>query len=185
MNFLVEFSRRLCLNSSGDSRCVIFLDICCSDLSVCPVGAGYSSGVSYSQQLSCRLYTLGEKHTVLARPTLGTGDKVIDLVDEGSKERLVLSLKGVGEGGKGNISGFPNSNSHLTNQLLPLLADMREFRNLLVDIDIDIQKTSGILVDDALLLAIEKVQESSILLEFVLKCGYDLFEFLLDVHKFK
>jgi hypothetical protein len=28
------------------------------------------------------------------------------------------------------------------------------------------------------------VEETTILLKFVLQCGYDLFEFLLDVHKF-
>ena len=40
-------------------------------------------------------------------------------------------------------------------------------------------------MNDALLLAIEEMEEPSILLEFVLKCGDDLFEFLLDVHDFK
>jgi hypothetical protein len=35
------------------------------------------------------------------------------------------------------------------------------------------------------LLAIEEVEEPSILLEFVLQGGDDLFEFLLDVHNFK
>jgi hypothetical protein len=74
----------------------------------------------------------------LASAALGAGDEVVDLIDEGSKERLMLGLEGVRKSGKGNISGFSNRNSRLTNQFLPLLTDMREFGDLLVDIDIDV-----------------------------------------------
>lgn len=121
----------------------------------------------------------------MAGAALGAGDEVVDLVDEGTQEWLVLGLEVVSQRGEGDISRLTDSNCSLANQLLSLLADVREFRNLLIHIDIDIQKSRGILVNNALLLAIEEVEEPSILLEFVLQGGDDLFEFLLDVHNFK
>lgn len=116
---------------------------------------------------------------------LGAGDEVVDLIDEGTEERLMLGLEGVRKRGERDIGRLSDRKSRLTNQFLALLADVREFGDLLVHIDIDVQKSRWILMDDASLLAIEEVEETSILLEFVLQCGDDLFEFLLDVHSIK
>lgn len=116
---------------------------------------------------------------------LGAGDEVVDLVDEGTEERLVLGLEGVRKRGERDIGRLSDRKSRLTNQFLALLANARESGDLLVHIDIDVQKSRWILMDDASLLAIEEVEETSILLEFVLQCGDDLFEFLLDVHSIK
>lgn len=121
----------------------------------------------------------------MAGAALGAGDEVVDLIDEGAEERLMLGLEGVCERGEGDIGWLSDGNSRLTNQFLALFADVREFGDLLVHIDIYVQKSRWVLVDDAILLTIEEVEEASILLEFVLQCGDDLFEFLLDVHNFK
>ena len=121
----------------------------------------------------------------MAGAALGAGDEVVDLINEGAEERLVLGLEGVSERGEGDIGRLSDRNSRLTNQFLALFADVGEFGDLLVHIDINVQKSRWVLVDDAILLTIEEVEEASILLEFVLQCGDDLFEFLLDVHNFK
>ena len=113
---------------------------------------------------------------------LGAGDEVVDLINEGTEKRLVLGLEGVSERGEGDIGRLSDRNSRLTNQFLALFADVDQFGDLLVHIDIDVQKSRWVLVDDAILLTIEEVEQTSILLEFVLQCGDDLFEFLLDVH---
>ena len=97
----------------------------------------------------------------------------------------MFGLEAMGERRERDIGRLSNSRSRLSNEFLALLTNMSEFGNLLVHIDVDVQKACWILMDDAILLTIEEVEESSILLEFVLKGGDDLFEFLLDVHNFK
>jgi hypothetical protein len=152
---------------------------------VSPVGAWYGTGVPKGKQLSCRLHALGEKHPILAGATLGAGNEIVDLINESAEERLVFGLEAMGERRERDIGRLSNSKSRLSNEFLALLTNMSELGNLLVYIDIDVQKACWILMDDAILLTIEEVEESSILLEFVLQGGDDLFEFLLDVHNFK
>ena len=59
---------------------------------------------------------------------------------------------------------------------------MRQFRNLLVNIDIDIKKTCWILMDDAFLLPIKKVEQATIFLQLILKGCHDVLEFFLEFH---
>jgi hypothetical protein len=51
----------------------------------------------------------------LAGAALGAGDEVVDLINEGAEEWLVLGLEGVRESGKSNVSGFSNRNCCLAN----------------------------------------------------------------------
>lgn len=113
---------------------------------------------------------------------LGAGDEVVDLIDEGAQKGLVLWLEVVREAGECDFSWFPDCKSRLTNEFFTLFSDMCELGDLLIHIDINVKKSRRILVDDTLLLAIEEVEKTTILLKFVLQCGNDLFEFLLDVH---
>ena len=115
---------------------------------------------------------------------LGAGDEVVDLIDEGAQKGLVLWLEVVREGRECDFSWFSDCKSRLPNEFFALFSDMGELGDLLIHIDINIKKSRRILVNDALLLAIKEVEETTILLKLVLQCDYDLFEFLLDVHKF-
>jgi len=120
----------------------------------------------------------------LTSAALGAGDEVVDLIDEGAQKGLVFWLEVVREGRECDFGWFSDCKSRLPNEFFALFSDMGELGDLLIHIDINIQKSRRILVNDALLLAIEEVEETTILLQLVLQCGYDLFEFLLDVHKF-
>ena len=154
----------------------------CSDLSVGPVGSWDHSGVSKGKQLPCRLHALGEEHAILAGAALGAGDEVVDLIDEGAQKRLVLRCKAVTEGGKSDVAGLAEGFGGAADEVFAGVAAVGKFCYLLIHIDIDIEESRGVLVDDAFLLAIEEMQESSILLEFVLQHGDDLLEAGLDIH---
>jgi hypothetical protein len=94
----------------------------------------------------------------LAGAALGAGDEVVDLVDERLHKRLVLWHKAKAESGQGYVPGFPEGDGDAADEVLAVLAALGKFCNLLIDIDINVQKPSRILVDDAFLLAIEEVE---------------------------
>ena len=84
--------------------------------------------------------------------------------------------------GKRDVFRFAKSYSGATNELLTLLSALGKFCNLLIHIDIDVQKSGRILMDDAFLLAIKEMQQPPVFLEFVLEHRDDLLEFRLDIH---
>ena len=72
------------------------------------------------------------------------------------------------QGREGNILRFAKELGGSANEFLPLLTAVGKFCYLLIHIDIDIQKTGRVLMNDAFLLAIEEMQEPPVFLEFVL-----------------
>jgi hypothetical protein len=86
------------------------------------------------------------------------GDKVIDLVDQSFQKRLVLGLEIERESREGDVAGLSNRNSCLANEFLALITNCGQLRDLLLDIDIDVQKAGRILMDDTGLLAIEEME---------------------------
>jgi hypothetical protein len=118
----------------------------------------------------------------LAGATLGALDEVVDLVDQGLQKRLVLGGEALAEGGEGDVSGFAEFHGGAAHEALALLPAVGQFCYLFIHIDIDIEKSGGILVDDAFLLPVEQVQETSIFLKLVLEHGNDLLEAGLVVH---
>ena len=87
--------------------------------------------------------------------------------------------------GERDVLRFAEGQGCLADEFLAAKAAVGKFCNLLVDIDIDIEKTCWVLVNDAFLLAIEKMQKPSVFLEFVLKHRHDLLELGLYVHRFE
>jgi hypothetical protein len=118
----------------------------------------------------------------LAGAALGAGDEIIDLVDKRSQKRLMFRCKGMTERAKSDVAGFAEGFGGAANEALALVTAMGKFCYLFIHIDIDIQKASRILMNDAFLLAIKEVEEASILLEFVLQHRNNLLEAGLDVH---
>jgi hypothetical protein len=153
-----------------------------SDLSVGPVSSGHGSGVPDGQQLPCRLHALGQKHAILAGAALGARDEIVDLVDERPQKRLMLRSEGMTERGESDVAGLAEGLGGAADEVLADVAALGKFCYLFIHIDIDVQKASGVLMNDAFLLSIEEVEKSSILLEFVLQHGDDLLEAGLDVH---
>jgi hypothetical protein len=88
--------------------------------------------------LPCRLHALRKKHAILAGTALGARDEVIDLLNEGSKKGLLFDRKTDGQCRQCDVGGMAHGYSRRTNEGLTIYAAMRKFRNLLVDIDIDI-----------------------------------------------
>jgi hypothetical protein len=118
----------------------------------------------------------------LAGAALGAGDEIVDLVDEGSQKRLMLRGEGMAQRSEGDVAGFAEGLGGAADEVLALVTAVGKFCYLFIHIDIDVQKSGGILMDDAFLLAIEEVEEASILLEFVLQHRNNLLEAGLDVH---
>ncbi len=140
------------------------------------------SWVTESKQLPCRLHALGKKHAILAGTALGARDEVIDLFDESSKKGLLFDRKTGSQCRQRDVGGMAHGYGRRSNKGLTIYAAMRKFRNLFVNIDIDIKKTCWILMDDAFLLPIKKVEQATIFLQLILKGCHDVMEFFLEFH---
>jgi len=125
---------------------------------------------------------LSKKHAILACASLGAGDEIIDLLNEGAEEGLLLNWEADGKSCESDIGRLSHGQSGRSNQGFSLYAAMRKLRNLLVHIDIDIKKSCRILMDNAFLLTIKEMKQASVFLQLILKRCHDVLELFLEFH---